>query len=166
MDRLKKHLDFVKAQIAYNHKCLQKFSENSRGWQNCADRIKKFESLYADLEQFSRGEAAQVDHPTSDVPRLTLLPSDLEGLPEELIKQLAIGPSEQADFQILSIIEEYGGVASLDQIIIALYKKTGEISERSKLNSKLYRISQKGLIKNVEGKKAVYAIKDYKGEIP
>ena len=75
------------------------------------------------------------------------------------LKMARISESDKAEFTIVSLIDESGGVASLDQILVALYRKTGEISKRLGLNSRLYRMVQKGLIHSVPGKKGVYSTK-------
>ena len=93
-------------------------------------------------------------------PRLSLLPEDLVGLPDELLQELSVTKSDFFDFEIARYIDEAGGVMTLDQLIITLYRKTGEIHERSKLNSRLYRMAKKNLVKSIEGRKGVYATKD------
>lgn len=157
MSKLSEFLPFVKAQIAHNERCLKKFKVNSRGWRDCNKRVTQFTQLHDVIEQQDLDSPAQP--PLNEkLPRLNLLPSDLEGLPPELVAELAISESDQADFQILAAVEANGGIASLDQILIRLFKTTGEIHKRSRLNSKLYRLSQKGMLKSVPGKKAVYAL--------
>lgn len=93
-------------------------------------------------------------------PRLTLLPEDLKDLPPELLQELSVTKSDFLDFEIVEIIDAAGGVLTLDQIIIALYRKTQEVHERSKLNSRMYRMAKKGLVKSLEGRKGVYATKE------
>ena len=61
------------------------------------------------------------------------------------------------DFAILKIVEAAGGIASLDRILVGLYKETGEIMKRTTLTSRMYRMSQKGLIFPVHGKKGAYS---------
>lgn len=89
---------------------------------------------------------------------ITLMPDELDGLPEELISEL-ISDSDRSEREIYKVIEECGGIASLDRIILTLYKKTGEVHKRAGTTSRLYRMSQKGFAFPVPGKKGVYSIK-------
>jgi hypothetical protein len=89
---------------------------------------------------------------------IALRPEDVLGLPEELLAQLSLTPGDKQDFEIAEIVRKAGGVLSLDHILIALYRKTGEIHERTKLNSRLYRMTTKDLLYPVPGKKGVYSI--------
>lgn len=88
---------------------------------------------------------------------LGLTPHDIDGLPEELIQELSISDADMADFGILSVVDEAGGILSLDKILIALYKKNGEIHKRTAVNSRIYRMIQKGLMFPVPSKKGVYS---------
>jgi len=97
--------------------------------------------------------------------QLDLKPADIIGLPPELIAQLSIDESDLADFQVLDLIEESGGTMSLDRIIIGIFRKNGEISDRSKLNARLYRLAQKGLLYPVPGRKATYSIYKQQEEV-
>jgi len=55
------------------------------------------------------------------------------------------------------LIDENNGLISLDQLIIGIWKKTGESVKRQALTSRLYRMSQKDLIFSVPTKKGVYS---------
>jgi len=97
-------------------------------------------------------------------PRLALVPADIKGLPPELIKELSIGSDDEdglLEFQVLEFLEENGGIANLDQIIIGLYRRTGEIHKRTALSAKLFRMSKKELVRSVPKKKGVYASFDF-----
>ena len=50
-----------------------------------------------------------------------------------------------------------GGIASLDQILVGLYRNSGELWKRNTLTSKLYRMAQKGVVFQVPEKKGVYS---------
>lgn len=89
---------------------------------------------------------------------LAVSPADLEGLPPELIEQLSISQTDREEFQILGLMEEHGGTMSMDQLLIAIYKKSREILERTKLNQRLYRMISKGMLHSVPGRKGIYTI--------
>lgn len=95
---------------------------------------------------------------------LTLTAQDIEGLPEELVKELSISEADIADFAIVSVVDEAGGILSLDKILILLYKKTGEINKRTAVNARIYRMVQRGSMYSVPGKKGVYATRDVSEE--
>lgn len=95
---------------------------------------------------------------------LGLTPHDIDGLPEELIQELSISEADMADFGILSVVDEAGGILSLDKILIALFKKNGEICKRTAINSRIYRMIQKGLMFPVPSKKGVYATREISDE--
>lgn len=90
---------------------------------------------------------------------LYITAEDLVGLPQELIDALNITPSDKKDFLIADIIKELGGIAMLDKIMIAIYRKTGEIETRTKLTARIYRMINKGLVFAHPSKKGVYTSK-------
>jgi len=85
--------------------------------------------------------------------------TELEGLPPELLKQLS-PPSKSKDRYdlILSIIKENGGVADINTILIAIYKKTKTVCKRNTLISSAYRMINKGLLRNVPGLEGTYSL--------
>lgn len=84
-------------------------------------------------------------------------PSDIDGLPPELIKELSITPSDLKDFQIMNIVVRGGGVLSLDHILIHLYAETNVVHDRIKTSQRIYRMTTKDRLFRVAGEKAVYA---------
>lgn len=127
----------------------------------------KFHALVSDLESSDK----LLDSPTSKKlaaqkpsMQLTLSFEDIDGLPPELVKELSFSDNDKTEITIANIIEEAGGIISLDKLLIALYKKTGEIHKRSSLYSKLSRMANKELIHYVPGKKGVYSTEQLKAE--
>lgn len=88
---------------------------------------------------------------------LYLTTEDLEDLPPELIDQLNITESDKKDMYLTQLIDRCGGIISLDKLLIAIYKDSGEIYERNKLMARLYRMSQKGIIYTHPTKKGQYS---------
>lgn len=88
---------------------------------------------------------------------LYLTTQDLEDLPPELIEQLNITDSDKKDMYLSKLIDKCGGIISLDKLLIAIYKDSGEIYERNKLMARLYRMSQKGIIHTHPSKKGQYS---------
>jgi hypothetical protein len=89
--------------------------------------------------------------------RLALSWEEVEGLPEEVMKELSISESDKTEFNIIAGIEAMGGIASLDRIIVYLWKTHGDLQKRLPLNQRLYRMTQREVIYGVPGKKGVYS---------
>ena len=88
---------------------------------------------------------------------LYLTTEDLEDLPPALVAQLNITESDKKDMYLSKLIDKCGRIISLDKLLIAIYKDSGEIHERNKLMARLYRMSQKGLIYTHPYKKGQYS---------
>ncbi|WP_127493332.1 hypothetical protein [Acinetobacter calcoaceticus] len=87
---------------------------------------------------------------------------DLENLPPELLSQLNITESDKKEMYLTKLIDKCGGIISLDKLLIAIYKDSGEIYERNKLMARLYRMSLKGLIYTHPSKKGQYSLSKWK----
>ncbi len=163
MSILHKHLEFVKEQIDFQHKMLAKFSDNP--WRLNLHKASKdkFSGLLSDLIEADKTLDCppQKNDGVQDIKvnSLYLVPSEVEGLPQELIDELSISEGDKSEFAILGIINESGGIASLDRIILGLYRKTGEIMKRQNLTSKLYRMGKSDMVFSVPTKKGIYSTK-------
>lgn len=154
MNNIHDAIAFVKAQADYqnsraSHFELQGDDVRARAYQS---RSQDFLNLSSFIEDNC------YTNPASN--SIYITPKDLVGLPEEVIKELNISESDRHEFFIMRIIEDLGGVASIDKIIIGAYRDSKEILERQKLNAKLYRMSAKGLIYSHPNKKGVYSTKE------
>ncbi|SDN27513.1 hypothetical protein SAMN05216196_1013 [Lutimaribacter pacificus] len=84
------------------------------------------------------------------------LPPDLgnvHDLPPELLEELSIAKSDELEDQLVTVINAYGGEATLDQILVGLYRKFKVSQKRRFIQNKLYRMS---MVWSVDGKKGVY----------
>lgn len=152
MDSIVGFLEFVKSQIAFNERNAERYQRTPRG-KGYQERAREFTSLHAFLSKLpSENTSAKNGKPV-----LGLRPQDLEGLPDDVLSELNISDVHKLEHRIISTIDDHGGIATLDQILVGLFKKHNEKVKRLNLNSKLYRMSQKGLIHNVHGRKGVYA---------
>jgi len=151
MNRLVNHAPFVKSQLEFHKKIAATSWAKSPRKKFHEEIADSFAALLHDLQDAS----TDVISNNSPLQQLSLTPDDLEGLPEELKKELNITESDKTEFAILSIVEKAGGFISLDKLLIGLYKQTGEILKRQNLTSKLYRM--KGTIYSVPGKKGIYS---------
>jgi hypothetical protein len=57
---------------------------------------------------------------------------------------------------VVQVIREAGGTATLDEVLIGLYRKTGEVAKRNLLSNRLYRLAQQGYLRSVQHRKGVY----------
>jgi hypothetical protein len=161
MSILAKHLELVKGQADFHRGMVDKLRGSPWRSKLHAETAGAMAALLADLETADR----ELDSPSARAVKtargaplqLSLNIEDVAGLPEELIQELNLTEGDKTEFAILNAVEENGGVISLDRLLIALYKKTGEIHKRPTLTSRIYRMTTKSLLYNVPGKKGVYS---------
>lgn len=168
MGILSKHLPFVNEQMTFHEKMVEKFSsgkfkDDFRANQHSATRD-KFKEIAADLIIADKELDSPRKKDLSGVKQLSLSLEDLEGLPEELVNELSVSDADKTEFAIVNLINENGGILSMDRILIGMYKKTGEIIKRQNMTSRLYRMSQKGLIYSVPNKKGFYSTEELSDE--
>ena len=85
---------------------------------------------------------------------------NLDDLPVELRAQLQIGKVGEFEQQIIDMIRhQYDGVANVDEVLVGLFRMSGEIHQRQQLANKLYRMGQASQIISVPRKKGVYRSK-------
>lgn len=157
---LNKYLKFVNEQADFHEKMAQKFGLDSFRSKLHVSTAEKFRSLSVDLDSADKALDGHVGsgHQEHQKPiQLSLSIEDIEGLPDELLQELSLSDGDKTEFAIVNAIEEASGIISLDKLLIALYKKTGEIHKRNSLYSKLSRMASKSLIHYVPGKKGVYS---------
>lgn len=151
---LEESLAFVKSQAEFHDRMAERYGDDLRRSEQHQGTAQKFRQVCYAVEKFSENRALDE---LSGAEKLHLSWEELEGLPDELLAELSISDSDQIDFSILGLIKEAGGIASLDRIILSLYRQTGDIVKRQNLNARLYRMVQKEQIYSVPGKKGVYA---------
>lgn len=165
MSEIDKHIGFVNNQAAFHERQVERFSTDLRRTDLHKSTADKFNELAAFLE--AQRKKIEADEPLSanGVERLSLSWEEIDGLPEELLSELSISESDKFDFHIVAAVGDSGGVASLDRLLVSLFKSTGEIMKREKLNSRIYRLIQKEMLFSVPGKKGVYSTKPIVEEI-
>lgn len=104
--------------------------------------------------------AAMLEKASAEMARLygltSALPPDLGNvfdLPSELLEELSIAKADEIEDQLVTVINAYGGEASLDQILVGLYRKFKVSQKRRFLQNKLYRME---MVWNVDGRKGMY----------
>jgi hypothetical protein len=86
---------------------------------------------------------------------------DLSGLPDDLLKQIPAMRSDEDEQDFVFVLESlFDGVASIDEILIGMYRHTGRVLDRKKLSAKLYRmtVSDPPKLVSVEKKRGVYRL--------
>jgi hypothetical protein len=99
------------------------------------------------------------DHILSLEAKTSAIPPDLgniHDLPKELLDELSVAKTDELEDQIVTVINAYGGVATLDQILVGLYRKFNVVQKRRFIQNKLYRMP---MVWSVEGRKGVYTTK-------
>lgn len=85
----------------------------------------------------------------------------LDDLPPELLTQIPAARIGELDQQIINLLQDkFDGAASVDEILVGLYRDTSVIHDRRKLAGKLYRMvnSQPKLLDAVPRKRGVYRL--------
>ena len=113
-----------------------------------------------DKREFHARTAERLEAAAVELVRLygltSALPPDLGNvfdLPPELLEELSIVKSDELEDQLVTVINAYGGTASLDQILVGLYRKFGIAQKRRFIQNKLYRMT---MVWSVPGKKGIY----------
>lgn len=163
MNTIEQHITFVKEQLAFHKGREEQFANIPARAKKHKETALRFDTLLRDLESWRQSNSNTADL-SAQINRLSLRPEDVNDLPDELIKELSISNTDKTEFLLMEIVEDIGGIASLDQILVALYRRTGEILKRTGLTSRLYRMAQKRLIFNVPNKKGIYSLHDFQSE--
>ncbi len=87
---------------------------------------------------------------------------DLSDLPEALRKQLNFGQLDDLEEKIIKTLKNrYEGVASVDEIMVGLYRDFGFIGDDRKfIANKLYRMTKSGALRSVKKRKGVYEVEN------
>lgn len=134
----------------------------SRVLRNRADRAKNAGKHELALELDTH--AAALEAAMAELVRLakltTALPQDLgnlHDLPQELLGELSVSKTDELEDQLFAVINSYGGQASLDQILVGLFRKFDVVQKRRFTQNKLYRMTKANVLWSVGGKKGVYS---------
>jgi len=126
-----------------------------------ADALKERQPEVATERSFLVGRLENVIEYIGGLEVLTsALPPELgniNDLPQELRDELLVGKTDEIEDQIVTVINAYGGEASLDQILVGLFRKFQVVQKRKFLMNKLYRMP---MIWSVEGRKGIYTTQE------
>lgn len=82
---------------------------------------------------------------------------DIEGLPPELLAQLSKKAIAQTENPVLASIRQRE-IASIDQIMIDIYRSTGQVKKRQAVSMELFKLAKAGLIARIPKHQGVYRI--------
>ncbi len=149
-------IEFVNSQLSFHERMADKLKANPKRAEKHQETAESFRKLLIYLESITN---TSEQRPKKAI-QLSLSFEEIEGLPPELVQELSVSDGDRMDFTIMRIVEELGGIASLDRILIGIYRETGEVMKRNTLTSRVYRMGQKNLLFPVPGKKGVYSLKE------
>jgi hypothetical protein len=95
----------------------------------------------------------------SESSKLTAQPHagcDLSDLPPELVKELSEEATREVTHPLIEIIDGRGGTATLDEILIDLYRKYKKVGKRASVVQRLSVLSRRGLCRPVPGARGYY----------
>lgn len=123
-----------------------------RAWKALTDLQAKVTALEAD--------AARPDR-TSAPSKVGARIGNLEDLPPEIRDQLKTANTDELENQILEVMkEDFEETASVDEILVGLYRRFERIEDREQLSRKLYRMTRKELIRALPKRRGIYAISE------
>jgi len=152
-------IEFIKSQIAHHKRSVDHFL--SKRDPSKANRhsgiLRRFEDILPKMEECNLLDLKPA-RPAPEPSKVGNRLGNLSDLPEELRSQLVSVQRDELEQKIIDAVGgEYGGVATIDEIMVALYRNTGEIHKREALATKIYRMTRKELLVSVPNRKGVYA---------
>jgi hypothetical protein len=165
------HIGTVKRQIAWLNGQITRFTPDHPRYR--PERVEVYERLLWEFQELLtfletleplKPEVKPPSQPpqangADDLPLASSSRNDLADLPEELLAELSDRTTKGDSDPLIRIIDDRGGVASLDQILIDLYRRHGQLGKRTLIQNKLYRLSKQGLVHTTPGKKGIYTTK-------
>lgn len=155
---LDEEIAFVKSQIEHHKRSVEHFrtKNNDTKFRRHSGILRRFEDILLKME--SANDPASVS--LALTPENTKIGSrlgDVMDLPEEMRAQLVSVQFDEAEMQIVNLVKDsFGGVATIDEIFVGLYRAHDISSPREALANKIYRMTRKELLFSVSGRKGVY----------
>ena len=109
---------------------------------------------YADELAEANDHIARLEAMTSALPPGL---GSLHDLPEALLSELSVTKTDELEDQLVTVINAYGDTASLDQILVGLFRKFDVVQKRRFIQNKLYRMT---MVWSVSGKKGIYTTEE------
>jgi len=156
-------IDFVNSQIDHHRRTI-KFL-NDRGDDFKARRhvgiLKRFEEMLPKIKEAMNLCSTDLNKylQAARSEKIGSRLGDVSDLPDELRTQLVSVQFDEAESNIVEVMKlDFDGVATIDEILVGLYRRYSDIQQREQLANKIYRMVRKEVIFSVSGKKGVYSI--------
>ncbi len=91
-------------------------------------------------------------------PNLDARAPDVADLPAELLRELSAGHTDVLEARIIEVFGILGGSASLDQLLIGLFRKFHVIQKRRFLQNKIWRMVRKGRLHTVPKVRGMFSL--------
>lgn len=175
MDSVVDYVEFVNGQAAYHeNKVRQLEVRNPKQADKHKEIAVKFRQLSTFLQSFPTGSSYSQEQltlpsilgaklPDGELAEailnnpLELSPELLAGLPEDVLAEINISDTDRFEATVLRLINgTVGKTMLLDNILVGIYLMTKEKIGRTILANRLYRMSRKGKLYSVQGKKGFY----------
>jgi hypothetical protein len=166
---LEDHIALVNSQLDYYEGQIERFPpDNPRYRPAQIDMYRRLYERHMGLLKYLEAQRARQIQPSptpqstptessvAPTPESTGDDEDLSDLPPELLAQLSGRAKKGSSDPLVQIINDRGGTAALDEILIDLYRRTKEIGVRNVISNKLYRLTKQGFVRAIEGKRGVY----------
>jgi hypothetical protein len=160
MGKIDSYVAFVKEQVGVQDRLSRKYDDPFRKsvHQKAAKNFSELGEFLIEIKAKGTRDTSFLNRGDSPQKKLLLTFEDIDGAPEELLRELNVTETDRQDLLIEYLIAQTGGVLSLDRIMVELFKRNKpEIPKRNTITSRLYRMASKGMIYNVPGKKGVYS---------
>ncbi|MDJ0613811.1 MAG: hypothetical protein QNJ29_09035 [Rhizobiaceae bacterium] len=154
-------IEFIKSQIAHHERSVEFF--HSKRDHSKANRhsgiLRRFQDVLPKMVEIQK-HGLQVNHEIDTASdKIGSRLGNLSDLPEELKKQLVSIQYDETEQAILDVIKDnFDGIASIDEIMVGLFRSSGEMHQRDVLANKIYRMTRKDLLFSVSGRKGVYSV--------
>ncbi|MGI9377073.1 MAG: hypothetical protein ACR2PC_13415 [Tsuneonella suprasediminis] len=157
-------VEFVKSQIAHHTRSIRYHEGRKDELKARRHRgiLRRFEEILSKIELFN--EQFPV-HPNNEIAIRKIEPiggriGNVEDLPEEIRSQLVSVQYDELETQILTVINKrYSGIATIDEILVGLWREHNDVHQRDVLATKIYRMVRKEFLHSVAGRKGVYSTK-------
>lgn len=159
MPTLQELLAFCKQQIAFHEKKAASGFIKPEWAAKHLHSVEMMQAVITHLALSPPATDAAIEQSTLDQGDLfDLDPFKLDEIPAEFLKELKISKAETADAQIVALLRIAKRPLTISEIMIGLYRKFGEQHKRAALSSRLYRMTQAGIVTNAEDERGVYQL--------
>ncbi len=155
-------IEFIKSQIAHHRRSVEFFfsKKDAAKANRHTGILRRFEEILPKMEKIAEHGVPVAPPPAAiDTDKIGSRFGNISDLPPELRDQLVSIQHDEFEQKILDVIaDEYGGIATIDEIMVGLYRTYEEIHKRDALATKIYRMTRKELLFSVKGRKGVYSL--------